>query len=1032
MAIFGKAAVLFSSVLILYFKKSHQNLEFYPYGNGTTDQVVPSNDDDSSGQVSLSIPIKFFDDIFNTVFVNTNGAISFTVEVSQYTPDAFPLADGRQLIAPFWADVDTRKGGTVFYRETTDVNILNLVNSDIRQAFIKFQSYKAIWAFVATWHKVAYFGRALEKSHIHNTFQAVLTTDGHRSFTIFNYGNISWTTGTSSDGDKNGLGGTQAQAGFNAGDGRRYFNLPHSRTHNIIDVESTSNVGIPGKWIFRIDLSSIQAGGCNEAGQLTLSPFFGHPLGGTLVTLSGPCFNSSSQIVCRFGGHKVNGTAVDNVRATCITPWQLAYSGQSRILAEVSSDGGITYTHKTFFTLIQLSSDTVERIRADEWSKLNSPMILRWDANKLNSSFIHVECVLGLEPKIDSSQDPQVVFLQIMQNITNTGEVWLPNALHITTWLEAGAIRLRPSESSVSNPVSLWSDIHTPDWLLKAMFKNLLAKPQSHIQRREVGDSGLLKSFVRGALTAIESINAGIKSAINAYNELKASRDSARCRQWYEKNSPPPATLQELISCPCTFDYNIEFENDRRFNDDLACNRGSGCRYHVGAHHCIRSISPSQSGHRQQCCYDQAGNILPFENGGGTVDLGSNLLSHYFKDVRPYNFCCKSGNKDLCSLYSELRPTDDCSGYQPERPTNTFGDPHFITIDGFKYTFNGLGEFYLITYEESNNLLMVQGRTKVFNSPNNITLTATSWEAFVTAVDVSDTVEVSISPVRGMVLVIHGEDVTETFQDLSYQEYNGVTIEANFSIPQIKVKYPGGPSFKYEAVGNNLMVSIQMPKLYQGKLKGLLGNFNGNKSDDLISSLGDHVAPDSDLKTIHNSFGLSWMVPEGKSLFLRENNSMPANNANFVPSFDIAHDSVNSSISETLCNGDSACIFDYIVTGNEDLAKSSAKASLIYKKLASLEENPIRTCGFLKTPANGSLTLTNGYRVGSTVTFTCQPGFELTGSTSLKCQASSLKWNGVEPECTVVNKPSRADHPSLALHMALLVILIASSLFLCS
>lgn len=88
-----------------------------------------------------------------------------------------------------------------------------------------------------------------------NTFQTVLITDGRLSFTIFNYETITWTTGThaSSGGNATGLGGIAAQAGFNAGDGRRYFSIPGSRTADVAEVETTTNVGVPGRWAFRID-----------------------------------------------------------------------------------------------------------------------------------------------------------------------------------------------------------------------------------------------------------------------------------------------------------------------------------------------------------------------------------------------------------------------------------------------------------------------------------------------------------------------------------------------------------------------------------------------------------------------------------------------------------------------------------------------------------------------------------------------------------------------------------------------------------
>lgn len=48
-----------------------------------------------------------------------------------------------------------------------------------------------------------------------NTFQAVLITDGVSSFALFNYHEISWTTGTASGGDPlTGLGGVMAQVSF--------------------------------------------------------------------------------------------------------------------------------------------------------------------------------------------------------------------------------------------------------------------------------------------------------------------------------------------------------------------------------------------------------------------------------------------------------------------------------------------------------------------------------------------------------------------------------------------------------------------------------------------------------------------------------------------------------------------------------------------------------------------------------------------------------------------------------------------------
>lgn len=57
------------------------------------------------------------------------------------------------------------------------------------------------------------------------------------------------------------------QAGFNAGDGKRYFNIPGSRTADVVNVEETTNVGVPGRWVFRIDDAHVEVGGCNDSGE---------------------------------------------------------------------------------------------------------------------------------------------------------------------------------------------------------------------------------------------------------------------------------------------------------------------------------------------------------------------------------------------------------------------------------------------------------------------------------------------------------------------------------------------------------------------------------------------------------------------------------------------------------------------------------------------------------------------------------------------------------------------------------------------
>src|SRR5690242_15636854 len=74
--------------------------------------VLAANDDGSTSAVPLGIGgasgINFFGQTFNNVYVNNNGNVTFGASLSQYTPNGLATGVGVPIIAPFFADVDTR------------------------------------------------------------------------------------------------------------------------------------------------------------------------------------------------------------------------------------------------------------------------------------------------------------------------------------------------------------------------------------------------------------------------------------------------------------------------------------------------------------------------------------------------------------------------------------------------------------------------------------------------------------------------------------------------------------------------------------------------------------------------------------------------------------------------------------------------------------------------------------------------------------------------------------------------------------
>ncbi|XP_020634469.3 sushi, nidogen and EGF-like domain-containing protein 1 [Pogona vitticeps] len=222
----------------------------YPYGTEWGDSKNPKSDDGTSPAISIPVPFTFYGKEYDSLYVNNNGVVSFGVNVSQYTPDPFPLDGGSPFVAPYWGDVDNRRGGDILWRQSQDAVLLSRCTEDINRYFPEVP-FVATWALVATWDRVAYFGSASKKV---NTFQAVLATDGKISFIMLNYDDIQWTTGIASGGNaKTGLGGTPAQAGFDSGDKINYYNIPGSRTPEVINIGKTTNVKEPGRWVFQVD-----------------------------------------------------------------------------------------------------------------------------------------------------------------------------------------------------------------------------------------------------------------------------------------------------------------------------------------------------------------------------------------------------------------------------------------------------------------------------------------------------------------------------------------------------------------------------------------------------------------------------------------------------------------------------------------------------------------------------------------------------------------------------------------------------------
>lgn len=201
-----------------------------------TDTLAANDDDSTVTAIPLGFSINYFGTTYSDVYVNNNGNITFGAPLGTFTPGGLSTALGVKVIAPFWADVDTRGAGSGLTKYGQGLYTVTPTGGG---------APFDLPAFGVTWQDVGYFSSSTDKL---NSFQLILVnrTDlGADNWDIeFNYDKIEWETGDASGG-AGGLGGTSAAAGFSAGTGDPYtFNEFDGSQVNGAFLDSNATTGL--------------------------------------------------------------------------------------------------------------------------------------------------------------------------------------------------------------------------------------------------------------------------------------------------------------------------------------------------------------------------------------------------------------------------------------------------------------------------------------------------------------------------------------------------------------------------------------------------------------------------------------------------------------------------------------------------------------------------------------------------------------------------------------------------------------------
>ncbi|XP_036705568.1 LOW QUALITY PROTEIN: mucin-4 [Balaenoptera musculus] len=239
--------------------KPEKGVSLFPYGLRARDQeFVKRTVDFTSPLFKPQIGFPLGSSLRDSLYFTDNGQIIFPE--SEYQIFSYPNPplrgftawDPVALVAPFWDDADfSNSRGTIFYQEyETLYDEYNLLVREV-ESWIKMltntRKYKARWTLKVTWfHAPAYPAWGTIGT---STYQAILSTDGSRSYALFLYqsGGMQW--------DVTRRPGNPVLIGFSSGDG--YFkNSPLTfqpvwekyRPDQFLD----SNSGLRGLQIYKL------------------------------------------------------------------------------------------------------------------------------------------------------------------------------------------------------------------------------------------------------------------------------------------------------------------------------------------------------------------------------------------------------------------------------------------------------------------------------------------------------------------------------------------------------------------------------------------------------------------------------------------------------------------------------------------------------------------------------------------------------------------------------------------------------------
>jgi hypothetical protein len=186
------------------------------------------------------------------------------------------------------------------------------------------------------------------------------------------------------------------------------------------------------------------------------------------------------------------------------------------------------------------------------------------------------------------------------------------------------------------------------------------------------------------------------------------------------------------------------------------------------------------------------------------------------------------------------------------------GDPHFDSFDGVSFDYQGAGEFLFVEATAGSPFVVQVRQEPVSGNCPNVAINS----AVATTIGQR---RVAIYADQPNPLYIDGSPVQLAGGFMALP--GGASIEnVGGSTSRFEIRWPGGERLRV-AVRSVLDLQVDLPPHRRGQMRGLLGNFNDDPSDDIKPRGQTPLEQPVDWTDLNYNFGASWRIDADDSLF---------------------------------------------------------------------------------------------------------------------------------------------------------------------